>query len=118
MHFHVTMTQGRADSFTLESNSLNDLKTFLSNISTAVITSIKKIVFSKELNINYSSRSVVVEPYYHSVSVFCKSDNFADIITLYNVKKSITTKDILDNVKLLTLNNEPIIDIYNISIVE
>jgi hypothetical protein len=117
-HFHVTLTQGRADSFTLEANSLNDLKTFLTSISTAVIRSIKKIVFSKELNVNYTKQIVSYEPYYHSVLVFCKSNNYADIIILYNVKKSVSENDILNSVKKLTLNNEPINDVWNIQFVD
>lgn len=117
-YYHVTMTQGRADSFTVESNNYNDLKTFLTNISTAVITSIKKIVFSKDLNINYITRTFSNELFYHSVSVFCKSNNFADIITFYNVKKSVTENDILQSVKLLTINDEQVVDIYNIQFIE
>lgn len=112
--FHVTATLGRADSMILEADSLNDIKSLFSAISVAVLTNVKKIVYSKDLNINYSKKTFIDEPYYHTVNIFVKTDNFASVIKLFNVKKSVTDSEILSKIQALTVNDERIIDVYNI----
>lgn len=113
-YYHVTVTQGRADTLLLEATSSSDIKSLFSALSTVVVTNIKKIVFSKKLNINYVSKSFLNEPFYHTVLVFVKTQNYADVIRLFNVRKTVTDSDILSNVKQLTVNGENILDIYNI----
>lgn len=113
--FHVTMTQGRADSFELESTSKGKLLTFLNTVSTAVVSSIKEIVFSKEKNINYNSTiQISNEKAYRKVEVFCKSENYAKLFTLYHVPLSVTKELLVKEFKKLLILDEPIIDIYNV----
>lgn len=118
MFFHVTLSQGRSDSTILESSSLNDIKQFYKLVSSAILSSVKKIVYSKDLDINYSNAIINIEDTYSQLLVFCKSKTQAKVINLYNVKKSIKEKDILKSFKTLTINGEKIEDIYNIQFIE
>lgn len=115
--FHVTLKQGRSDSFIIEADSKNDLLSFFQSVSTAVVTSIKKIVFSKDLNINYAPKIPFDEPFYREVLIFAKSATKAKVFKIYFVKKTVT-KDILFNqFKKLNIEDEKIIDIYNIQFI-
>lgn len=51
MYYIVTLNQGRSDTITVEADSVTDVKTFFQTVSTANITMIKKIVYSKDLGI-------------------------------------------------------------------
>lgn len=118
MFFHVTLSQGRSDSTILESSSQNDVIQFYKLVSTAVLSSIKKIVYSKDLDINYSNPIVNIEDTYSQLLVFCKSKTQAKVVNLYNVKKTIKEKEILASIKTLTINGEKIEDVYNIQFIE
>lgn len=113
-HYHVTMTLGRADTFTIESDSKTDILTFLNTVSEAVVSSIKKIVFSQKHNINYVKQFFIYEPYFTKVLVFAKSETKAQVFTLYFVKKTVTKEIILNQFKQLYISNEQITDIYNV----
>ncbi len=47
--FHITLTQGRADTLYLEANSKSDVLSFLTPITTAVISNIKEVVFFQKI---------------------------------------------------------------------
>lgn len=114
--FHITMSQGRGDSFYLESTSKTKILNFLKTFSTAVVRNIKEIVYSKKFNVNYISKPPFVEGLvYHKVIIFAYSKNFSKQFTLYNVKKSISQKDIETAYKKLFIINEPILGFYDIS---
>lgn len=113
-HYHVTMTMGRADTFTLEADSKTDVLTFLNSVSEAVVSSIKKLVFSQKYNINYVKQFFTYEPYFTKVLVFAKSETKAQVFTLYYVKKTVTKEIIYNQFKQLYISNEKITDIYNV----
>ena len=95
MIYHITTSQGRSDTFYLESSSKSKVLTFLNSVSTAVVRNIKEVVFSKKYNINYIEKEFVPSKTYYKVIVFALTKNYADTITLYNVKKTVT-KDIIE----------------------
>uniref|UniRef100_UPI0040478318 hypothetical protein n=1 Tax=Aliarcobacter sp. TaxID=2321116 RepID=UPI0040478318 len=113
-HYHVTLNQGRADSLTLEMDSKNDVLSFFNNVSTAIVSSIKQIVYSKELGINFVSRTISKEPYFSKILVTAKSKTKAKVFTLYYVKQSIKDEQILKSFQKLYIDDEIITDIYNI----
>lgn len=114
MWFQVTLTQGRADSVFLEADNKNDVLNFFNSVSTAVVSSIKKIVFSKKYNINYINKIPNNEPYYKEVLVFAKSKTYSKVFKLYNVKVSITKEQLLKSFEKLNILDEKIVDIYNV----
>ncbi len=116
--FHVTLKQGRSDSLVFEANSKADILSFLTSVSTAIVSSIKKIVYSKDLNIDFVPSVFVDELFYTEVLIFAKSQTKAKVFKIYFVKKTVT-KDILFNqFKKLNIEDEKIIDIYNIQFIE
>lgn len=115
--FHATIKQGRSDSLTLEADNKSDILTFFNAVSTAVVSSIKKIVFTKDLSSSSLNVPFVSSPFYSEVLVFAKSKTKSKVFRLYFVNK-IVTKDILFNQFLkLYIDDEKIIDIYNIQFI-
>lgn len=115
--YSVSLKQGRTDTLTLEADSITDVLTFFNTVSSAVVSSIKKIVFSKEYDINYIASVPVSAPFYDEVLVFAKSENKAKVFKLYFVKKTVTKEDLFNEFKKLNIDNEKIIDIYNIQFI-
>lgn len=114
MIYHITLSQGRSDTIYLESSSKSKILTLLNTISTAVVRNIKELVYSKDYNINYVSKPFEPSPTYHKVIIFALTENYADTITLYNVKKTVTKELLQKQFKKLMINNEPIIDFFDI----
>ncbi len=113
--YHTTMTQARAHSFYLESISHAKLLSLLNTISTAVVTNIKKVEYSKAFGVNYTGVPIrTIEPSYQRVEVFCRTKDRARVLTLYDVKKSVTDKSLTKSCKRLMIEGEKIIDVYNI----
>lgn len=114
--FHVTCSQGRADSFYLQSTSKNKILSFLNTVSTAVVRNIKEVVYSKTYNINYVSKPPFVpSAVFHKVIIFAYSASFSQQFTLYNVKTSITQEFLETEYKKMYINNEPITGFFDIS---
>ncbi|MFY9090287.1 hypothetical protein [Arcobacter aquimarinus] len=115
-YYHITSSQGRADTFTIESTSKNKVLTFLNTISTAIVRNIKEIVYSKTYNINHTLDTFFVPvPTYHRVEVFAYSENYSKSFTLYNVKRTITTDELKNNLLKLYILNEQIIGFFSIN---
>ncbi len=114
--FHVSLTQGRADTFTIEGQSSSKIINFFKSLSTAVLSSLKEIVYSKEHNINYSGNTVVVnnEESYRKVEVFARTKTYSKVFTLYHVKLSVTKDKIVNEFKKLMILDEPIIDVHEV----
>ncbi|MDY0327557.1 MAG: hypothetical protein RBR07_04835 [Arcobacteraceae bacterium] len=93
-HYQVTVKQGRSDTLTLETNSVNDIKDLFNQLSTATITSIKEIVYSKDLNINYTQKTYIQDNYNNICQLIAQSETKAKQLTIYNVKKDITPQQI------------------------
>lgn len=114
--YHVTMSQGRADSFYLESSSKNKVLNFLNSFSTSVVRNIKQIVYSKHFNINYVKKPPFVSSnVFHKVVIFAYTENYSQQFTLYNVKKTVTQEQLETQYKKLFIVNEPIIGFFDIS---
>lgn len=116
-YFHITLKQGRSDSMILESPSKLAILSFFNSVSTAIVSGIKKIVYSKDLKINYVPSTPTNEAYYKEVLVFAKSKTKSKVFRLYFVKESITKDKILNQFKKLNIDDEKIIDIYNVQLI-
>ncbi len=116
MIYHVTSSQGRADTFYLQSTSKTKILSFLNAVSTAIVRNIKEVVYSKTYNINYVSKPPFVpSAVFHKVVIFAYSANYSQQFTLYNVKKSITQEYLETEYKKMFINDELIIGFFDIS---
>lgn len=114
MLFHVTCSQGRADSLYYESTSKTKILTMLNTLSTAIVRNIKEVVYSKAYNINYVEVPFVPVPTYHKVVILASSKSYAKTFTLYNVKRTVTKELLEIEYKKLFINDEPITDFFDI----
>lgn len=114
MLFHITSTQGRADSYYLESLNLNKLLYCLRFLTTSAIRNIKEVCFSKDYNINYVSVPYVKQDSWHKVVIIAESEHYAQTYTLFNVKKSVSDEIIKSQFKKLFIRTEKITSIFDI----
>lgn len=115
-HFHVTLSQGRADTFYLQSSSKSKVLTFLNSVSTAIVRNIKEVVYSKTYNINYVSKPPFFpSAVFHKVIIFAYSANYSQQFTLYNVKKSVTQELLETEYKKMYIKDEQITGFFDIS---
>lgn len=114
-YFHVTLTQGRSDSIECQADSKSDILNFFNTVSTAIVSSIKHVVYSKTKKINFT-KSILPskEKAYNRVEVFCRSKTYAKIFTLYHVPLSVTKEVLVSNFKKLLIVDEEIIDVFNV----
>lgn len=114
--YQVTLNQGRTDTLTLEADSLFDVKTFFETVSTASITMIKKIVYSKDLGIGSAVTSFT--PNNQDVYLNIMVKNKKGVTGTLNISfphKNLSSDTIVKNIKkYLLLDNEPIIEVLNI----
>ena len=117
--YHITMTQGRSDTFTVESSSYNKIKQMLNSLSTANIDNIKEIVYSKDLDINYSIKTTEANLSNSQMNVLCKSKKYTKLFHFPLVAKNLSV-DKVSNIfkKHFLINGEPVIEILNITINE
>ena len=115
--FHLTLRQGRSDSITLEADNKSDILTFFNTVSTAVVSSIKKIVYSNDLSSSSLNVPFVSSPFYSEVLVFAKSETKSFVFRLYFVNKTITKEILLNQFLKLYIDDEQITDIYNIQFI-
>lgn len=111
MYFYVTLFSGRSDNITLEANSKNDIISFFETVSDAKITSIKQIVYSKELLIGTGSGALAQIPVTtkRDIKIMAKTKNFTNIIDIRFIKSSLSRSIIETNIKkFLLLNGEKI----------
>lgn len=113
--FHVTTSQGRADTFYLQAENKNKVLTFLNTVSTAIVRNIKELVYSKTYDVNNSySPPFQAKDTFYKVVVFAYSKTYSDTFTLYNVKKTITVDELKREMLKLYIIDEPIIGFFNI----
>lgn len=114
--FHVTSSQGRADTFYLHATSKNKILNFLNAVSTAVVRNIKEVVYSKTYDINhFYSPSFVPSDTFHKVVIFAYSKNYSESFTLYSVKKTVTKEFLERQYKKLYILDQPIMGFYSIN---
>lgn len=113
--FHVTLTQGRADTLYIEADSKSDVLTFFDSLSTAVISNIKEVVFSKDYDINFIAQSYENTTSFKVVRVFALSENYAQTFEFFNVKHTVTKEQMINKVKKLMIKDEQIIDVASVT---
>lgn len=114
--YHITTKMGRMDSFFLEADTIQDIINLLTQTSEAEIINIKKIIFSKPLQIGTNEKLNQYPENELSIfkwSYFCFSNNHSKQIDLYNLKPNVTKKDIEDFLKTQLIVDEPIIGFYD-----
>lgn len=116
--FHLTLTQGRSDSLCIESSSKDKVLNFFKTVSTAIVSNIKEILYSKDLNINYTPTTFIPTDFYQKIEVFCATSQNARVYTLYNVKKSVTLQQLKKDLRKLYIDGQEIIEIYNVLVYE
>lgn len=112
--FYVSITQGRTDNVYLEADNKADILTLMNAMSTAVVSSIKQIVYSKENGINYIPTLFVPSPFFRKIEVLAKSKTKARTLTFYHFKKNYDKEILLRDIQKLYIDDEVIIDIINI----
>lgn len=117
--YHVTMTQGRSDSFYVECSSVSVLKNFLNQVSTANIDNIKEVVYSKVYNVNYISKTSESSNYDFELNLLLSSANHSKILKIPFPKKDLISSNVLkSSIKNLLIDGEKIIKIVCINRVE
>jgi len=116
MYFQVTLNQGRTDTLTLEANSLSDVKNFFKEVSTANITAIKKIVYSKDLGIGSALTNYTPNNQDIYLNILVKNeDGKTGTINIQYPLKNISKEHIIKTVKKnLLLGEKSIIEVLNI----
>jgi hypothetical protein len=117
-YFQVTLNQGRTDTVTAEFFSFQDCKTFWNSVSTANITSIKEIVYSKELNIGTALTSFTPSNNNTYLNIMVRNSNGENgVINIQHPIKNLSKEQIIKSVKKnLLLNDKPITNILNIMV--
>lgn len=116
--FHLNLKYNRSDSMIVEAVSLDSLKQFYNRVSLSILQNVKKIVYSKKYNINYTPYNFVPTGRYKKVIVFASSLNYTEIFTLFHVKKTITEEQLINDFKNLYIKDEQIIDIIDVQFFE
>ncbi len=116
--YQVTLNQGRTDTVTVEADSLIDVKAFFQTVSTASITMIKKIVFSKDLGIGSVATTYIPNNQNKYLNILVKTEkNYTTTINLSFPIKNIDKKKIVESVKKnLLCNGDKITSVINIVI--
>jgi hypothetical protein len=114
--YQVTANQGRTDTFIVEADTVTDIKTFYEAVSTANITSIKKIVYSKELGIGTALTSYVPNNQDKFLNIMVKNEKgVTDSLNISFPIKNLSSELITKNIKkYLTLDGHPIVEVLNI----
>jgi len=115
--YQVTLNQGRTDTVVVEADSLNDVKTFFKAVSTANVTSVKKIVYSQKYGIGTTINTVYKSGNQNRfLKVLVKTEQgFSATLNVSFPLKSLTKEEIIKTVKKnLLLNDDEITRILNI----
>jgi hypothetical protein len=114
-HYHITLKQGRSDTLTAEFASVNDVKELFNQVSTAQIQNIKEIVYSKDLNINYTQKTYINDNFKEECKFIAQSEKIAKSYAIYKVKKDLTPQMLQTSLikNKIHLDNEPIQTLIN-----
>lgn len=118
MLFHLTLKQGhRSDTMYLESPSETKVKNFIKLTSTATLISLKKVVYSKTLDINYSITNFIeTKSHNEELEIIVQSESYCDVINIKYTKKNLAKDTIVNTIKkYLYLKGEPIINVVSIT---
>lgn len=114
--FYVTLNQGRTDNVYLYADSKEDILSFFNAVSTANVTIIKKVIYSKTHLVNTSGvRGFTPEPHNEEIKVMYSTYNYTDMLTIRFPKQNITNDFLISKMKqFLRYKNESIIDVLSI----
>lgn len=114
--YQITLNQGRSDTIQLEASSLFDVRTFLESLTTANITSVKKVVYSKDLGIGSGFTTYIPNNQDSYLNVMVKSKKgYVGTLNLSYPIKNLTSETISKSIKQhLLINGDEIVDIVNI----
>ncbi len=114
-HYHITLKQGRSDTLTADFASVNDVKELFNQVSTAQIQNIKEIVYSKDLNINYTQKTYINDNFKEECKFIAQSEKIAKSYAIYKVKKDLTPQMLQTSLikNKIHLDNEPIQTLIN-----
>ena len=116
-HFYqITLNQGRTDTVTVEADTVTDIKTFYQAVSTANITSIKKIVYSKEFGIGTALTTYVPNNQDRFLNIMVKNKKgMTGTLNISFPIKNLSNEMIIKSVKkYLTLDGDEISEVINI----
>lgn len=112
--YHISLAHQRTDTIEVQSKSKDKLLSFFNSVSKSIVRNIKEIVYSKSHNINYTPKKYIPSDTWKKVLVSARSKNHSKVFTLFNVKKTVTQRDIINNFKNLYIKTEPITDFSEI----
>jgi hypothetical protein len=114
--YHVTLNQGRTDTLTVEADTVSDVRTFFETVSTANITMIKKIVYSKALGIGSAHTTFLPNNQDSFLNVLVKNKNgITGTLNISFPTKNLSNEIIIKSIKkYLTLNGDEIVEVINI----
>ena len=118
MIFHLTLKQGhRSDTMYLESSSETKVKNFIKLTSTATLISLKKVVYSKTLDINYSITNFIeTKSHNEELEIIVQSKSYCDVINIKYTKKNLDKDTIVNTIKkYLYLKGEPVLNVISIT---
>jgi len=117
-YYKVTLNQGRTDTVLVEADSLTNVKTFFETVSTANITIIKKVIFSKDLGIGSVVTTYTPNNQFKYLKALVKTKKgYSSTISLSFPMKNLTQEKIIKSIKKnLLLKSDEITEIINIII--
>jgi len=115
-YFQVTLNMGRTDTVTVEADTLIDVKTFFQSVSVATITSIKKIVYSKDLGIGTAVTTYTPNNQNKFMNILVRTQKgYTGTLNISFSIKSLSKDVIIKSVKKnLLLFDDNIVDVLNI----
>lgn len=118
--YQVTLNQGRTDTLLVESDSELDVRSFFDTVSTANVTSIKKIVFSKVLGIGSMYTTYIPNNQNRYLNVLVQTEKgYTTTLNFQFPIKLLDKQKIIDSIKKnLLCNGDKITKVLNIMINE
>ncbi len=116
MLFYVSIYAGKTYNCYIEADSKNDILNFYNTFSHAKVLNIKRVVYSKEFNINHSGAfAPLLIDCDKELKILAKTKKNTNVLVIKFPKKNLkidTVKKALFN--KICFNNEPINHIYSV----
>lgn len=104
MLFHATLKMGqRSDTFYIQSSSETKVKNFLTTVSESELISLKKVVYSKKYNINYTEKNHIETDHNLELNVIVSSKSYSDEFVIRYPKKTLDLETITKTIKKYVL---------------
>jgi hypothetical protein len=116
-YYKVTLNMGRTDTIFIEADSVTSIREFFTSVSKANITQIKKILVSRDFNLNYTKpSSLATGDFYTYIKALCKTDKgFTGAITINFLDINATKDSLVSYIKkYLKINGDKITSVISI----